>query len=480
MHLGSRIIFILLLSLSFLLENLSLAKTSGLSNSFDEDTSNVIFDKILITGNDKTKAKIILREVSFKEGDTIPKEQLQDAIYRSKNRIFNTGLFVTVDLFIIDRGPVHKELLIVVKERWYIYPIPIFELADRNFNEWWQQRGHKLNRTNIGIFYTQKNVRGRNETLKTKVQFGFTKKFEIFYFIPYLTKSQKTGVTLDVSYILNKQVAYQYDDVHHKLAYLDYNKLGRERFRGGLTFSYRKKFYETHFLGSTFNYNHIADTVAILNPDYLLKGRTTQRYIAVEYDYVRDIRDVAYYPTKGSYFRFEAEKMGVGIFGDINQLNLIGEYSLFKPISKKLYFAGGLKQKISFPHPQPFLQTQALGYQKDYVSGYELYVINGQHFSLAKVNLKWKLFASNTKVSALPINQFRHIPFAIYLKAYSDAGYVVDNSNNHNTTKLSNTFLLGGGLGIDIVTYYDLVMRVEYSYNKLGQHGVFLHLGAGI
>jgi outer membrane protein assembly factor BamA len=430
-------------------------------------------NEILITGNKKTKEHIILRELNFKKGDTIAAEDLKEIILKSKNRIFNTTLFVTVDIATIPRNRSLMDFLIIVKERWYIYPVPIFELADRNFNEWWQQRNRDPKRINLGIFYVQKNVRGRNETLRAKIQFGFTKKFELFYFIPYIDKKLRTGLNLEASYILNKQIPYKTSN--HKLTYIDYNKFVRERFRAGFTFSYRKKFYQTHFAGATFNYNNIADTIAVLNPRYLLDGRTSQTYISMRYSFVKDVRDIIYYPLKGSLLRLDVEKLGIGIFDDLNQLNFIGEYSIYRALGKRFYFAGGVKQKISFPKNQPYLQTRALGYERDYVSGYELYVIDGQHFSLAKANIKWQLYSSRRDLSSIPVNQFETIPFAVYLKIYSDAGYVTNNVYNPENIRLSNKLLWGGGAGVDLVSYYDLVIRLEYSVNRLGQHGFFIH-----
>jgi hypothetical protein len=321
-------------------------------------------------------------------------------------------------------------------------------------------------------------MRGRNETLRAKFQLGFTKKFEVFYLIPYINKKQKIGLNFDISYIINKQVAYKTSN--HKLTYFDGDSYLRHKFRSGIIFNYRKKFYQLHSAGISFNYNTIADTIAKLNPKYLLHSQTLQRYFSIKYTFINDLRDITIYPLKGSYFKFEGEKLGTGIFHDINQLNLIGEYSIFRILSKKLYFAGELKQKISFPINQPYLNVRALGYNKDYVSGYELYVIDGQHFSLAKLNLKWKLFSTNKQIGALPIDQFESIPFTIYLKVHSDAGYVVDQSYNPENTRLANKFLFGGGGGIDIVSYYNIVLRLEYPINRIGNQGFFIHLSSAI
>ena len=33
-----------------------------------------------------------------------------------------------------------------------------------------------------------------------------------------------------------------------------------------------------------------------------------------------------------------------------------------------------------------------------------------------------------------------------------------------------------GGLGVDVVTFYDFILRFDYSFNQLGQKGLFLHV----
>ena len=36
--------------------------------------------------------------------------------------------------------------------------------------------------------------------------------------------------------------------------------------------------------------------------------------------------------------------------------------------------------------------------------------------------------------------------------------------------------LLGTGIGLDTVTFYDLIVRMEYTFNIEGDHGFFLHV----
>ena len=46
-----------------------------------------------------------------------------------------------------------------------------------------------------------------------------------------------------------------------------------------------------------------------------------------------------------------------------------------------------------------------------------------------------------------------------------------------NGTKLSNTLLRTAGVGLDILSIYDLVLKIDYSVNQLGDKGVYLHAG---
>jgi hypothetical protein len=42
---------------------------------------------------------------------------------------------------------------------------------------------------------------------------------------------------------------------------------------------------------------------------------------------------------------------------------------------------------------------------------------------------------------------------------------------------LTNRFLYTGGFGIDVLTIYDWVIRLEYSFNQLNERAFFFHKG---
>ena len=50
----------------------------------------------------------------------------------------------------------------------------------------------------------------------------------------------------------------------------------------------------------------------------------------------------------------------------------------------------------------------------------------------------------------------------------------VSNETHINDHSMQNAFLFGTGIGLDFVTYYDKIIRIEYSFNKSWEKGIFV------
>jgi hypothetical protein len=132
--------------------------------------------------------------------------------------------------------------------------------------------------------------------------------------------------------------------------------------------------------------------------------------------------------------------------------------------------------KVKLPFEQPYVNQNALGYRELYLRGLENYVIDGYAASVARYTLRKKLFSFDIPVP-FNIKILPSIPFAFYAKTYADAGFSIN--SNEIYTKLNNRFLYSGGFGIDILSLYDITLKIEYSFNQLGENGLFLHTKGG-
>ena len=438
-----------------------------------QESNFIILRKIFLHGNTRTKDRIILRELDIQTGDTIRIAQSDSILKINRNRIYNTRLFNEVKLMLLPDSGQYKSLLIEVTERWYIFPIPIFELADRNFNEWWYNQDRKLNRINYGIRFADKNFRGRKEELRLTLQGGFTTKLGLGYTIPYLNKKQTLGLDIETNYDQNKQVSFQ--TFENKQVFIKDKELMRERLRLGLTVFLRKSFFGTHSFGLKYTDTRVADTVVKLNPNYFNKGVNNQRFMQLGYNFNFDKRDVRAYAQKGYLVDINITQNGLLQSDAIHYASFDLAFAQYKALGHNFYFASLTKGKIYTSANVPYYNIRGLGYDQDYVRGYDLYVIDAQNFALQRFTFRKKLLEKEIIASSfLPIKQFSKVPFAIYLNTYYDLAYAYTASAFPGNKYLSNEMLRGGGVGIDVVTYYDSVIRFEYSINKMLENRIYL------
>lgn len=434
-------------------------------------------NRVIITGNKVTRDRIILRELSLKSGDTISSALLAETLIRDKNKIYNLRLFNTVEVRSIPLSQNRIDLLVELTERWYTFPVPIFEISDRNFNEWWQNYNHDFRRVNYGVRLYQYNFRGRNETLRLTARFGFSKEFDLSYRIPNLDQKQKQGLTFNFSYNQPKNLAYFTED--HKLLFLKSQNTLKTSRGVGVTYSYRKSFYETHSIGLEYRNNTIADTIAMLNPNYYSNGETHQQFESLTYYFNSDHRDVIQYPLKGYQITAFMNKTGLGISSDVDQFEINLTYSRYMDLKNGFYLSNFTSGYLSTPQSRPYSFYNAIGYRRQFLRGYEVYVIEGPRFFLNKTTLKKRIFTHAWHLSNIPREQFRYFPLSIYIKGYADMGYV-ENFPFYKELQINNTlsskYLIGAGGGVDVVTIYDTVLRFEYSFTREGTHGFFFNV----
>jgi outer membrane protein assembly factor BamA len=444
----------------------------------------IVINQIRIEGNKHTRNYIILRELDIHICDTIPRQKIDSLLKTNENRINNTQLFNSVKIQLSLRDSLQSELLILVTERWYIFPNIIFEIADRNFNEWWYIRGRDLSRTNYGGRFTHKNMFGRAEVLRTNIQFGFTKRFEVSYDIPYMDKSLKNGLGFSMSYAENKEVAFRSgtiryidedkkivkDTLFNRLEYYKSDNLMRSRFNASVNFNRRSRFYTFHSAELGYNYNTISNEVANVNPDYYGNDQTLQHYAYLTYNFTFDKRDNVVYPLKGKFLSVDLQKSGLLPTDNINQFSISTKFASYYTLGKKYYFSIGLQAKTTFPKNPPYNNYRALGYGQTLVRGYDLYVIDGNYFGLSKFTFKKEIFRVQKSFPKLmPLKQFQTVPLDFYLKTYFDAAYVRDLSHNIFNSRFSNKLIYGAGVGMDIVTFYSLVMGFDLTRTREGE-----------
>lgn len=431
-----------------------------------------VIDSIVIHGNKKTKRSAILREMTVSQNDKVLSENIPSLLQENERSIKNTELFVTVNCNVKYTSKEKINIIVDVKEEWYLFPNPIFELVDRNFNEWWVDQDHKLYRTRYGIYLYHDNFTGHNDRFRIKTQLGYSYNLKFSYSTPYLDKKQRIKLKTNFSYEKKKETSYLYK--YNETKYFHHESDVLEDYDFYTEIIFRKGIHKYNSFGLRYKSTWVDERIINLNPDYFANEKNFQKYLAATYKYKLDKRDFKPYPQSGHIFRFEIYKKGLGLNSSIDFWNFKSIYKKFFDLGKNFYLSSSLKGKLSFPKNQPFTLEQGLGYGTELIRGYEYYVINGQSFWLNQNAIKFKLLDITLEnINLIPIKQFNTIPVKIMAKTYFDHGFVRDNNPLKNP--MANNYLFGYGFGIDIVTFYEIILRLEYSFNHKNENDLFLH-----
>jgi outer membrane protein assembly factor BamA len=418
-------------------------------------------DSIVIIGNKRTRSSIISRELTFSKGDTIQNWQYQKE--QSRRQLINLFLFNEI---LISRSA--GMVTVQVTERWYIWPYPELGYADRNLSQWLLSGDPR--RLIYGLKLQWYNIRGRNETMQLDLITGYTKMVNFGYKIPYFNRRQTWGAQVFATYSSNREVWYKTEQ--DKVRFFKDNDRNLI-YRKGIELSavHRKRIFSYHQIYAGFLQTEIADTVYAqdVNSQFFLDRNKKQQEVYAGYNYTFDKRDFKGFPLNGYLLKTGAEfgRLSSGALQK-NTLTLKASFSRYFRIAGSFFGSvNGTARYYSLENP-PYTKIRALGYGKDYIRGYELKVIDGNHFVLGKAEIKYRFL--NRKYKFLPrVNNYAVLPLALYVSTYTDAGYVhktagVLNAGDNNI--LPNSWQHGTGIGLNVVAFYDYCFRAEYSFDK--------------
>lgn len=439
----------------------------------------VIITNIRIVGNNKTKEAIILRELTFETGKAYEPDDLKARIETSKLNLLKLPLFnyVTIERVNIALGI--SEIYIIVEERWYIWPEISIINNERNFNTWWQTKD--LSKLDYRFSVKRYNAFGLNHNFKVGISLGFTREFWVHYDNIFLDKKQHHFLGAYSSIFYQKKAFYiTKENRRETFVSSDKNALEGKEFE--IYYTYRPGFNNKHRLSIAYREQVADDSLVFLNNDFFGLGQTKLSNMEFEYRYTFDKRDSRGYPTTGSWFNSRFKWLNnLPKNQKLNILTFKATYKKYYRLSNKFYGANSLSIKKSFDKYEVYYLQKGLGY-RDYIRGYEYYVIDGQDFFLFKNNLKFNILPTTIiNFNFVPVKKFNKIHLAVFLNAYFDIAYVSDKYQNAEyMNSFSNNWQYSGGIGIDLATYYDKVFRFEYSIIKTGASGFFVHFSAPI
>jgi outer membrane protein assembly factor BamA len=475
-----QLIIVLLLACTFAgAQNIDVSAnyTRGLFSAADTGRK-VCIRSISIEGNRRTKDFIIRREMHLKSGDSVTIGQLNKELQQLQLQVYNTNLFLEVKPGLTKAAPDAVDISVQLKERWYIFPIPKFQLIDRNINEWLQKYNGDLNRVVYGVKFTHYNLTGHRDLLRLTLLNGFTRNVSLTYFKPVSNKSLNNGFSFTAGVLQNREFIYRIDSSNKPLLFNN-GTFSRRQITAGIGYNYRKNILGTHYFNVNFIQVGVTDSLIDpkYNANYFRDPVTSRSFFDFVYTYQYVNANNAIYPLKGTLATLRVTKRGLGFSGGVNMLAVEGHFNRYWALPRDWFLSWQLSAKTTLPFTQPYINQRALGYADVNLRGLELYVVDGVAFGMSRQTLRKKLFTLHIR-TPLRSDKYRVVPFTVFAKTYGDLGLVYNRAAF--SAQLNNRLLYTGGFGIDILSIYDVNLRVEYSFNQLGKNGLFLQAQSGL
>ena len=442
---------------------------STITSTLPDKNEMVFVGNINLKGNRITKDNIILREVTLKKGDKLTLKDLKNQLLISKQQIYNTSLFVDDSVYIAElKGPV-VNINIVLKERWYFFPLPYMKLVDRNFNQWWTQENHSLNRIDFGLKFMETNLTGRNDKLNVYLIDGYNQQISLRYDVPFIDKKLKHGLNIGMGYMRQRELNYTTSPKNTQLFLKLENDYSKTSKRIDVTYSYRPNQKVRHYLRAGYYMESIADSIFKVNSFYFPDSLKNVGYFGFNYSFNYFNADYNAYPSRGYIFSANISKKGLDKIN--NQWMIDAHITYATPLWKNSILVLDGAAAIKFPYNPYFYNQSLFGSGTFQLSGQEYNVVDGVSGLLAKTTIEQKLFSYILKN---PIRSKSHdkIPFSFYLNMFGNIGYC---DNPFYSTLLNNKLMYTYGVGLDIVSVYDLVFKVSFAFNQLNVNGLYIH-----
>jgi hypothetical protein len=438
----------------------------------------VIIDSVRVQGAKKTHNHVIFQEITFRQGDTINLSQLSDVMNSNEKRLQSMGLFTYAKINLknwnADLGSCYIE--ITLQENWFFYPYIIFELADRNFNVWRKEQNYDIKRVNYGLALDHINFTGHKDKLKLKFQTGYTKKYETSYEYPYL--GHHWGLSINYLYSANHETAYKTSENKPVFFKSSDQQSVLKKQRLSLGFLHRNNALLQQSVHLEYNFSQVSEKISQeINPEYFGFGRSTINFLALEYSFRYNNTILPFYPLGGSSMELNIRKDGLGLLSDINNTWVSADFKKYFSWKQRLVWSSRVKGKVHIQNNAlPYFLNTALGYKKDNITGYQLYVVDGRNFFIMNNAVKYLAWNKDIKFGKFIPSHFRMLNIKAFLRFNFDYGYVHDPVFGQNNF-LTNKFNYGYGPSIDIVAFNNILMSCQYGITKFGERGWFYHIG---
>ena len=245
-------------------------------------------EKIMIEGNDKTKEKVIAREITIEPGDLFDFE----IVKKSLQNIYNLGYFEDVTMR-LEPGSEEDSVILVIK------------VIEKNTGKFGVGAGYSSEEGLLGfVSYEENNLFGGGQKIEADLEVGKRTTYKFAFLEPWIG-----GTPTSLGFEVYNSILHEEDKEDDVLI----GEYDEEKLGGRLIFG--RKIGDSYKLGLEIKTERVSyELISGVLPEDTNEGLTNSFTPSIIYD----TRDDVFDPTSGWYHAFSLEKAGGFLGGDYN------------------------------------------------------------------------------------------------------------------------------------------------------------------
>ena len=247
-----------------------------------------MLEKIVIEGNEKTKEKVITREINIHPGDLFD----FNIVKKSLQKIYNLGFFEDVTMR-LDPGSEDDSVILVIK------------VIEKNTGKFGVGAGYNSEEGLIGFTsYEENNLFGGGQKIEAEIEIGTRTTYKLSFLEPWVG-----GTPISLGFEVHDSLFHK-EDKEDDVIIGEYDE---EKLGGRLIFG--RKIGDSIKLGLEAKTQRVSyDLITGVLPEDTNEGLTNSITPSITYD----TRDDVFDPTSGMYHSLSMEKAGGFMGGDYN------------------------------------------------------------------------------------------------------------------------------------------------------------------
>jgi len=397
-------------------------------------------EKIVIEGNDKTKEKVITREINIEPGDLFNFEKVK----KSLQKIYNLGYFEDVSMK-LEPGAEEDSIVLVVK------------VIEKNTGKFGIGAGYNSEEGLMGFTsYEENNLFGGGQKVQAKIEIGGRTTYKLSFLEPWLANTA-TSFGFEVY-----DTVYHKEDKEEKVIINEYDE---ERLGGKLIIG--RKLSDSVKLGLELKSERVTyDLIFGILPEDTKEGLTNSLIPTFSYD----TRDNVFEPTSGWYHSFSLENAGGFLGGDYDftKYNLTLRAYISTQFIEDVVDIGSIK-KITDNLSKGVLALRAMGgIANTDLPSFAVYQVGGMN------TLRGYNFGEFSGDKSLVFNVEYRFPLAENFQAvvFADWGQAWDYEESISFEDLK----FGRGVGVRFNTPLGPI-RLDYGFGEEGTGQTYFSIG---